>query len=174
MESEQERQDLLAMAADQRTNFRYTVENLDDKQARIHSTVSELTLGGLVKHLAAVQRGWLAVIDGSAPAEFGWSDIDRDAYRMTESETLDGLLGSFDEASAEFDRTVREEPDLSRRITLPRYPWSPAEPVVWTVRQILLHVFREIAHHSGHADIVREALDGSNTTARMAAAAAGN
>ena len=54
MESEQERRDLLAMAADQRTNFRYTVENLDDEQARSRTTVSELTLGGLVKHLAAV------------------------------------------------------------------------------------------------------------------------
>jgi hypothetical protein len=37
---------------------------------------------------------------------------------------------------------------------------------------VLLHVFREIAHHSGHADIIREALDGSNTTAQMAKAAA--
>lgn len=56
---------------------------------------------------------------------------------------------------------------------MPRYPWSPPEPVIWTVRHCLLHVFREIAHHSGHADIVREALDGASTTEQMAKAAMG-
>jgi uncharacterized damage-inducible protein DinB len=89
---------------------------------------------------------------------------------MTESETLAGLLDAFQAAAAEFDRVVRDEPDLDRRVTLPRYPWSPDQTVVWTVRHVLLHVFREIAHHSGHADIIREALDGASTTARMAAA----
>jgi uncharacterized damage-inducible protein DinB len=175
MDSAQERQDLLEIAADQRRNFLYTVEDINDEQARARTTVSELTLGGLVKHLAALQRSWLAVIDGSAPAEVGWADLDSDPYRMTEAETLAGVLGSFEEACAAFDRTVRDEPDLDRRVTLPRYPWSPPQPVVWTVRHVLMHVFREIAHHSGHADIIREALDGSSTTARMgAAAAAGN
>lgn len=173
MDGEQEREDLLAIAFDQRRNFLYTTADLNDEQARTRSTVSELTIGGLVKHLAGMQRSWLAVIDGSAPAVIGWSDLDPDHYRMTEAETLPDLIGAFHAAAADFDRTVRAEPDLDRRVTLPRYPWSPAEPVVWTVRHVLLHVFRELAHHSGHADIIREALDGSSTTARMTAAAPG-
>ncbi len=172
MESAQEREDLLAIVADQRRIFLYTVVEITDEQAATRTTVSELTLGGILKHLAGLQRSWLAVIDGTAPAEVGWSDLDPDHYRMTESETLAGLLDAFRAAAADFDRSVRDEPDLDRKLTLPRYPWSPSEPVVWTARHVLLHVFREIAHHSGHADIIREALDGSSTTARMAAAAA--
>lgn len=172
MDSGGERHDLLAMVGGQRRNFLYTVEGITDEQARARTTVSDLTLGGITKHLAGLQRTWLAVIDGSAPAEVGWSDLDPDHYRMTAAESLAGLLDSFHEQAAAFDRTVREEPDLDRRVTLPRYPWSPTEPVVWTTRRVLLHVFREIAHHSGHADIIREALDGSNTTAQMAKAAA--
>ncbi|MFD8827707.1 DinB family protein [Streptomyces sp. NPDC059605] len=166
-----EREDLLAIVADQRTNFLYTVADVTDEQAGRATTVSELTLGGLVKHLGEVQRTWLAVVDGTAPAKVEWTDLDPDGNRMTEGETLAGLVDAFRAAAAEFDRTVRQEPDLGRLVTLPQYPWSPPEPVTWTVRHVLLHVFREIAHHSGHADIVREALDGSSTTTRMAEAA---
>ncbi|MFJ7492266.1 DinB family protein [Streptomyces sp. NPDC097727] len=166
-----EREDLLALVADQRTNFLYTVADVGDEQAGLATTVSELTLGGLLKHLGEVQQTWLAVVDGTAPVKVDWTDLDPDGTRMTEGETLAGLLDSFHAAAAEFDRTVRQEPDLDRLVTLPQYPWSPPEPISWTVRHVLLHVFREIAHHSGHADIIREALDGASTTARMAEAA---
>ncbi len=168
-----ERHDLLDLVADQRTNFLYTVAGLTDEQARARSTVSELTLGGLVKHLAAVQRTWLAVVDGTAAPEVGWADLDPDGNRMTDDETLAAHLDAFHAAAEAFDRAVREEPDLDREVTLPRYPWSPPQPVVWSVRHVLLHVFREITHHSGHADIVREGLDGSSTTEQMAKAAMG-
>ncbi|MFB7916578.1 DinB family protein [Streptomyces sp. NPDC056061] len=166
-----EREDLLAIVSDQRTNFLYTVADIGEEQARLATTVSELTLGGLVKHLGEVQRSWLAVIDGTAPTKVDWADLDPDGNRMTDGETLEGLLDSFRAMAAEFDRAVQEEPDLDRVVTLPQYPWSPPEPITWTVRHVLLHVFREIAHHCGHADIIREALDGASTTARMAEAA---
>ena len=172
METTQERDDLLAIVGDQRRNFLFTVEGITEEQAAARTTVSELTLGGLVKHLGATQRAWLEVVEGSAPAVYEWSDLDPDFNRMSESETLAGVLEAFHAAAADFDRVVRAETDLDRELTLPRYPWSPPQPVVWTVRHILLHIFREIAHHSGHADIIREALDGANTTARMAEAAA--
>lgn len=168
-----ERDDLLALVTDQRTNFLYTVAELDDTQARARTTVSELTLGGLLKHLGFVQRSWLDVIEGTAPAKVEWADLDADGNRMTDAETLPELLEAFQGAAADFDRTVREEADLDRGITLPAYPWSPPEPVVWTVRRILWHIFREIAHHSGHADIIREALDGASTTLKMKEAVSG-
>lgn len=166
-----ERDDLLALMTDQRTNFLYAVEGLDDAGARARTTVSELTLGGLLKHLGLMQRSWLDVVEGTAPADVGWADLDPDGNRMTDAETVPGLLEAFHAAAAAFDRTVREEADLDREVTLPAYPWSPPEPVVWTVRRVLWHIFREIAHHSGHADIIRESLDGASTTAKMAEAA---
>lgn len=160
------------MVADQRRSFLYTIDAITDAQAAKRTTVSELTLGGLLKHLGAMQRSWLAVIDGTAPDALDRSSFDPDGNRMTTTETLAGLLESFHAASAAFDQAVRSSADLDCRVTLPRYPWSPPEPVVWTVRRVLLHIFREIAHHCGHADIIREALDGASTTARMAQAAA--
>lgn len=166
-----ERDDLLALVTDQRTNFLYTVANLDDTQARARTTVSELTLGGLLKHLGLVQRSWLDVIEGTAPVKVDWADLDPDGNRMTDTEKLPELLEAFHTAAAAFDRTVREESDLDREVTLPVYPWSPPEPVLWTVRRVLWHIFREIAHHSGHADIIREALDGASTTLKMKEAA---
>ena len=172
METTPERDDLLAIVGDQRRNFLFTVDGVTDAQAAERTTVSELTLGGIVKHLGGVQRSWLEAIDGTAPDVYAMSDLDPDYNQMTGSDTLAGLVADFHATAADFDRTVRAEPDLDRGITLPRYPWSPPQPVVWTVRHILLHIFREIAHHSGHADIIREALDGGNTTARMQAAAA--
>ncbi|MFE3029860.1 mycothiol transferase, partial [Nocardia tengchongensis] len=52
-------------------------------------------------------------------------------------------------------------------VPTPTAPWAP-ERVWLSVRYILLHILREIAHHSGHADIIREALDGANTTYQRA------
>ncbi|MFF4095776.1 DinB family protein [Streptomyces sp. NPDC001834] len=166
-----EREDLLAIVADQRGNFLHTVTGITEEQAALATTVSELTLGGLVKHLGEMQRTWLAVIAGTASAEVDRNELDPDRNRMTDDETLAGLLDAFHAAAAEFDRTVRREPDLDRVLTLPLYPWAP-KPIRWTVRQVLLHVFREIAHHCGHADIIREALDGASTTAHMVETAA--
>lgn len=171
MDTTPEREDLLAIVADQRKNFLFTIDGINDEQAAARTTVSELTLGGLLKHLGGVHRAWLAVIDGSAPAVIEMTDLDPDQNKFTPTDTLAGLADEFKVVSAEFDRVVREEPDLDARVTLPRYPWSPPEPEVWTVRRVLLHIFRETAHHSGHADIIREALDGASTTARMAEAA---
>jgi len=53
-------------------------------------------------------------------------------------------------------------------VPLPTAPRAP-ERQWWTVRHVLLHILRETAHHSGHADIIRESLDGGNTTRQMAA-----
>ena len=99
-----ERDDLLALVTDQRTNFLYTVAGLDDAGARARTTVSELTLGGLLKHLGDMQRGWLDVVEGTAPAEVGWADLDPDGNRMTDAETLPGLLEAFHAADGPDDR----------------------------------------------------------------------
>lgn len=56
--------------------------------------------------------------------------------------------------------------DLDRSVPLPKSPWSPPETVYWPARRILLYLIRETAQHAGHADIIREALDGASTTAQ--------
>ena len=85
VETTREREDLLKIVAEERRNFLYTLEGITDEQAAARTTVSELTLGGLVKHVAGLQRDWLAVLDGTVP------DLDPDQRRMTESECCGSL-----------------------------------------------------------------------------------
>ncbi|GAA3495993.1 DinB family protein [Streptomyces prasinosporus] len=141
------------------------MRGVDDAQARRRTTVSELTLGGIVRHLAQCEEAWTRIVvegDGEAPEGM----LDMEQYRMGEAHTLAGLLERYAAAARGTEEAVRDVTDLGRRVPLPVTPWSPPERQFWSVRRILLHLIRETAQHAGHADIVREALDGANTTAR--------
>jgi hypothetical protein len=81
---------------------------------------------------------------------------------MQEGETLAGLLKEYEEAARETEKVVANLPDLEVSHPLPEAPWF--EPgASWTARQVLLHVLAETSQHSGHADIIRESLDGAKT-----------
>ncbi|GAJ80414.1 hypothetical protein NBRGN_027_00700 [Nocardia brasiliensis NBRC 14402] len=161
--ADQEREDLISMLADQRDLFRITLRGIDDDQARKRTTVSELTLGGLLHHLISCERHWVTVLverDENAaidPARF------EGEYVMAEGETVAGLLAEWDEVAAATAELIRTVDSLDTSVPTPTAPWSP-QRVWWTVRFTLLHILREIAHHSGHADIIREELDGANST----------
>jgi uncharacterized damage-inducible protein DinB len=149
------------------------VRDLTDDQARQRTTVSELTLGGLIKHVAVTERMWADfIVDGPAPgpdfSTVDWSNPPpevaawADGHRMTEGETLAGLLERYAEVAAHTDELVATLPDLDARQPLPSAPWF--EPgASWSARRVLLHVVAETAQHAGHADIIREALDGQKT-----------
>lgn len=157
--------ELLRALAEQRELLLITVRGITDAQAARRTTVSELTLGGIVKHMARGGRVWTRILvqgDGEVPDGM----LDMGQYRMAEGETLQGLLESYAAAAQGVEEAVRALPDMDRTVPLPRTPWSPPETVRWPARRILLHLIRETAQHAGHADIIREALDGASTTAR--------
>jgi len=164
-----EKADLLLTLAKHRALFRKTVQGLDDEQASRRTTVSELTLGGLIKHVASTERTWLRfVLEGpSAMGDFGAmteEDIARwtNGFRMVEGETLAGLLAEYDEVARETEEIVAKLPDLDATQPLPKAPWH--EPGArWTARRVLVHMIAETAQHAGHADIIRESLDGQKT-----------
>ncbi|MGC4936137.1 DinB family protein [Gordonia sp. DT30] len=157
-----EEADVLTLLTDQREMFLVTLRGLDDEQARRRTTVSELTLGGLVKHLTMVARGnTQVIIDRDPTAEFDMSEAAH-GYELTADETLDGWIAAYREAAAEFDAVIAEVGSLDESIPQPTAPWQPAREW-WSVRKMALHLLRETAHHSGHADIIREALDGQKT-----------
>ena len=164
-----EKADLLQTLATHRALFRKTVQGLDDEQANRRTTVSELTLGGLIKHVAATERMWLTfVLDGpSAMGDFSAmseEDIARwtNAFRMVEGETLAGLLAEYDEVARETEEIVAKLPDLDATQPLPSAPWFE-QGARWTARRVLIHMIAETAQHAGHADIIRESLDGQKT-----------
>ncbi|MFF7766882.1 DinB family protein [Streptomyces massasporeus] len=165
MTTSSEKTDLLAAFAEQRALLLITVRGLTDAQAGRRTTVSELTLGGIVKHLATGEEMWTRIMserDGELPAGM----LDTAQYRMAEGDTLPALLERYARAARATEEAVAALPDLDVSVPLPKTPWSPPEPEFWSARRILLHLIRETAQHAGHADLVRETLDGANTTAQ--------
>jgi hypothetical protein len=159
-----ERADLLDTLAKHRFFLRHTVDGLDDEAATGRTTVSELTLAGLIKHVSFCERGWVDFIRrGPAAMEMTESAMAEhaDSFRMLPGETLAGLLSAYAEIAARTDELVAEV-DLDASHPLPEAPWFPPG-ARWTARRALVHIIAETAQHAGHADIIREALDGQRT-----------
>jgi uncharacterized damage-inducible protein DinB len=132
-----ERADLLTALAHARHFLTYTARDLDDDQARQRTTVSALTIGGLIKHVTAVEKNWAAFI-------------------------VHGPSIAPDFTAKQTDELVAAVPDLDADHELPPAPWNPPGQR-WSVRRTLLHIAAETAQHAGHADIIRESLDGAKS-----------
>jgi len=161
-----ERADLLASLAKQRHFLRFTTRGLGDEQAAQRTTVSELCLGGLIKHVALTERQWTRfIVEGPGVMAFDpatAADTWADAFRMVEGETLAGLLAQYDQVAADTEELVTTLPDLDTAQPLPDAPWFE-RGASWSARRVLLHIIAETAQHAGHADILREAIDGAKS-----------
>ncbi|MCZ2817989.1 DinB family protein [Modestobacter sp. VKM Ac-2984] len=161
-----ERADLLESLTKHRWFLAHTVQGLTDEQARLRPTVSELTLGGLLKHVTAMERMWAEfMVTGPAtfPA-FDESTAEEWAaeFVMGPDETLAGLLADQAAVAQRTDELVRTLPSLDVAHELPPAPWF--EPGArWSARRVVLHVIAEIAQHAGHADVLRETIDGQKS-----------
>ena len=156
-----EKSDLLTLLTDQREMFLITVAGLSNDQARERSTVSELTLGGLLKHLAQVERATTASIIARDENSVFDPEGMTDAYTFGADDSVEDAIAEYRAAAADFDRLIAES-DLDDLIPQATAPWQP-DREWWTIRKMALHLLRETAHHSGHADIIRESLDGQTT-----------
>lgn len=115
-----------------------------------------------------MERNWVRnIVERDETAEFDM-EVAMETYFMAEGESISGLLAEYRAAVEETERVVASLDDLDLQVPLPTAPWAP-ERQWWSARRVLLHILRETAHHSGHADIIREALDGANTTMQMGA-----
>ncbi|MBT0566328.1 DinB family protein [Williamsia sp. CHRR-6] len=160
-----ERETLIEIYGEQRRNFLWTLKDISEDDARRVSTVSKLTLGGLVKHLTNLERYWIATVlenDPDATFEMTLDTLD-DAYTLLDGESLEFWLGEYRDQARLTDEFIATVPDLDALIHIPPAEWATTRQQQ-TVRRILFHLFRETAQHSGHADIIREAIDGQNTT----------
>ncbi|MFD5982947.1 DinB family protein [Streptomyces cyaneofuscatus] len=179
-----ERADLLAELADARAALIRTAQGLGDEQIAERPTVSALCLGGLIKHVTSTEEGWLNfVVEGPSAMAFDlpegvtWEDfatgtahtypqwaIDRqNDFQVLPGETLAGILARYEEVAARTEKIVADLPDLSVTHPLPDVPWN--EPgAVRSARRVLIHVIAETTQHAGHADILREAIDGQTST----------
>jgi uncharacterized damage-inducible protein DinB len=160
-----ERADLLAALAKQRHFLRFTARDLTDEQAARRTTASELTIGGLIKHVTLTERSWIRFIQ-NGPAAMSWDGTDMPdwtaGFRMIGGETLAGLLQAYEQVAQETAEVVATLRDLDATQPLPEAPWFE-RGASWSARRALLHVLGEIAQHAGHADIIRESLDGAKS-----------
>ncbi|MEV4533012.1 DinB family protein [Asanoa sp. NPDC049518] len=157
-----ERADLLASLQRHRGFLLYTVRGLTDEQARSTPTASALCLGGLVRHVANMQRNWCAFATEGAEGMAAVPQVDwADAFAMPADMTLADVIADFEAVSAETDLLV-EKLDLDQAHELPKAPWFESG-VSWSVRRVFLHLIAEISQHAGHADIIRETIDGQKT-----------
>ncbi|MFE9062204.1 DinB family protein [Streptomyces violaceusniger] len=179
-----ERADLLAELAAARSALTATVRGLGDEQAGERPTASALCPGGLIKHVAAIEEGWLRfVLEGPSALRYDlpdgvtWADLaagtareipqwaidNQNNFRMLPGETLAGLLQRYEQVAARSEEIITAVPDLSATHPLPEAPWN--EPgAAHSVRRVLMHVIAETAQHAGHADIIRESLDGQKSS----------
>ena len=160
-----ERADLLAALGQARYFLRFPLRDLTDEQAALTPTVSELCLGGLVKHVTKIESGWARFMQGDVSGIGGSDEADwaehANSFRMLPGETLEGLLAAHDAVAARTDELIRTL-DLDASHELPPAPWF--EPGArWSVRRVALHLVAETAQHAGHADILRETIDGAKS-----------
>jgi len=162
---------LLGYVAQQREVLRLTAYGLTDDQARqAAAPPSPLSVGGLIKHVTFVEANWIGMILERERAETADDDY-ADNFTMRPDETLADVLAASIAVGEETDRAVRAIADLGQRVPVPPgVPWYPQDLDAWSVRWVLMHLVAETARHAGHADIVREAVDGGTSFPLMAAA----
>jgi hypothetical protein len=161
-----ERADLLETLGKHRFFLRLTTRDLTDEQAARRTTVSKLCLGGLIKHVTSAEQSWMNFVMDRPGGPGG--DVEGSVenylrgFEMLPGETLAGLLEQYAQVAAETDRLVASLPDLDVSHPLPAAPWF--EPGArWSARRVLLHIIAETSQHAGHADIIRESLDGATS-----------
>jgi len=167
-----ERALLLAYLEQQRDGIRNAAFGLTDEQARLQPTAGALSIGGLVKHVAQMEAAWVDMILQRQPDNA--RDDDEAAYadnfQLGRNEALAQALAALDAAAQETNDVVAKIADLDQPVPVPKgVPWFPDDVDAWSVRWVLLHLLEEIARHAGHADIVRESIDGATMYPLMAA-----
>ncbi|GAB2827599.1 DinB family protein [Actinocorallia aurea] len=148
----------------QRATFAGKCRGLDDAGLRATVGVSSMTLGGLLKHLAFVEDTWVTHRVLGAPRPAPWDAVDWRAdpdwdWRTAADDDPAALYALWHTAVARSRAALAaalERSDLSTPSALPRLDGTSP-----SVRWILCHLIEEYARHNGHADLLRESVDGS-------------
>lgn len=159
-----ETETLLAFLDFHRDTLRRKTEGLTADQLAATLPPSTMTLGGMLKHLALVEDNWFSVVlMGNEDAE-PWKSVDWDADRDWEWHTAaddspEELRRLFDDACAASDRII-ERALAEDGLEILSVRESRRESGKFGLRWILVHMIEEYARHNGHADLIRESIDG--------------
>jgi uncharacterized damage-inducible protein DinB len=139
----------------------WKLDGLSDYDVRRPMTPTGTNLLGLVKHVASVEAGYFGEVFGREfPEPLPWYDNDAEPNAdmwASEDETRDQIVGLYQRVWAHSDETIR---DLELDATGTVAHWPPERRTV-TLHLVLAHMIAETHRHAGHADIVRELIDGA-------------
>ena len=143
-----------------RETLRLKAGGLDAAQLAMALPPSEMTLGGMVKHLALVENSWMREVFLGESLSEPWASVDWDAdwdweWHSARDDTPERLWALYDAMVADADTVIAAASldDLSAKPSR-----RTGEP--FSLRWILLHLIEEYARHNGHADLIRESIDG--------------
>jgi hypothetical protein len=126
------------------------LDDLTDDQARTRSTVSDFCLLTLVKHVAFVERRWMQLEVARRDVPGLWPPPDDRELRLEPGDDLTSVRRLYEDVIAENQATLAAVDDLD----------EPSSTTGLNRRWVLLHLLEELARHAGHADVLREAIDG--------------
>ena len=186
-----EREAISTYLRQQHDGIRLAAYGLTDEQAHQVSSRSAITIANLVKHVTHTERTWMerARAGEGSHGETGRSPVSaKGSHGETgrspgsakeygddwnaQGETIEDLLSAFDEVAHDTEAAALDESlDLDQPVPVPRdTPWFPKDVEAWSVRWVYFHLIEELARHAGHADIVREHVDGATMYELMAGA----
>ncbi|MGI5259397.1 DinB family protein [Streptomyces angustmyceticus] len=155
---------LLAFLEAQRGGLRRSVLGLTEEQARHRPCASALTTAGLIKHVAETEQGWIETAQQRPHTIQRTVDTWHLSFEAGDGESVPEMLAFWDKVARRTEEFVRALPSLDETFPLPEAPWFPPE-ARQSMRWLLLHLIEETARHAGHADILRESLDGKTAFA---------
>lgn len=133
------------------------IEGISDEQARMTPTASSLSLLSLVKHSAIWERRWFQVIAAGRSSPGEWPEtppvVENSTFLLAEEDTIESVVADYRAQIAESNEIIAVA-DLDATCARP-------DIANQTVRWVVLHMLEETAHHAGHADIIRESIDGN-------------
>lgn len=179
-----ERTDLLAELDLARAAVRRRAEGLSDTQLGERPTASALCLGGLVKHVANTEDTWVRFLQGdpaamnfALPEGVSWEQIvtgtareypswivaRQEEFSMGPDDTRTAILADYARVAERTAALIATLPDLTVTHVVPAAPWGEPRKEL-SARRVLLHIVAETIQHAGHADILRESIDGATAT----------
>jgi hypothetical protein len=150
-----------------RDTLRLKTEGLTDEQLRQRLEPSTMTLGGLVKHMAYVEDWWLNQVFAGNPEPEPWASADWDAdndwdWHSADQDSAEQLRTLLDDAVAASDRVLAAAVGTPDGLSGLSHLSSRRDPSrKFQLRWLMARLGGEYARHNGHADLIRESVDGS-------------
>jgi len=150
-----ERAGVSTMLDEQRAGLTRKVTGVSEVDARLQPTAGSLSLLSLIKHCAVWEARWFGGVVAGQRLPDGWPEVDEDdaEFLLGEDDTLELWLSRY-EAACNASRVIVASMDLDA-------PCARPDVIDCNLRWVMLHLIEETARHAGHADLIREALDGS-------------